>query len=148
MLFLGIQIDTVRGLLTLPEDKLAQLRGDIDRWSGKRSCRRRELESLVGVLQHAAKVIRPGRTFVRRMIDLLKGPRRPQHFIRLNLQFRADLEWWRAFAQSWNGVALFPQAPVPTVELASDASGSWGVRSLVRGPMVAMAVAPRPREWY
>ena len=71
LVFLGIGIDTVKGLLTLPGDKLAQLQEELSKWDGKCLCRRRELESLVGILQHAAKVIRPGHTFVWCMIDLL-----------------------------------------------------------------------------
>ena len=34
------------------------------------SCTKRELLSLIGLLQHAAKVVVPGRTFVRRLINL------------------------------------------------------------------------------
>ena len=126
LVFLGIVIDTVAGCLSLPADKLTRLRQEVDSWLVRKACQKRELESLVGVLQHAAKVIRPGRTFVRRMIELLKGPRRPHHFIRLNQQFRADLHWWKTFAETWNGVGLFPPTPAPAIEFASDASGSWG----------------------
>ena len=122
----GVEIDTVAGCLSLPADKLLHLQQEVDSWLSRKVCQRRELESLVDVLQHAAKVIPPGRTFVRRLIELLKGPRRPHYFIRLNQQFRADLRWWKTFAESWNGVALFPPAAGPTIEFASDASGSWG----------------------
>ena len=124
--FLGIQIDTVSGRLSLPAEKLSRLRQEIDSWMRRRACRKRELESLLGVLQHAATVIPPGRTFVRRIIDLLRGPRRPHHFIRLNHQFRADFHWWGLFAESWNGVAFSPPSAGAPVEFASDASGSWG----------------------
>ena len=126
LVFLGIDIDTVAGRLSLPADKLLRLRTEVDSWLGRKVCRRRDLESLVGVLQHAAKVVPPGRTFVRQMIDLLKGPRRPHYFIRLNQQFRAVLYCWKTFAEKWNGVALFPPACEPTREFASDASGTWG----------------------
>ena len=124
--FLGIDIDTVAGHLYLPADKLTNLRQMVDHWSHRRSCQRRELESLVGTLQHAAKVIRPGRTFMRRMIDLLKGRRSPHHYIRLNKEFRADLAWWKRFAQTWNGLAFFPPPPTQPIEFSSDASGKWG----------------------
>ena len=124
--FLGIEINTVSGRLSLPEEKLLRMRQKINNWLNRKTCRRRELESLIGVLQHAAIVIPPGRTFVRRMIDQMKGARRQHYFIRLNRQFRADLYWWKTFAQAWNRVALFPPAPQPTVEFASDASGTWG----------------------
>ena len=122
----GGGVDTVAGRLSLPADKLLRLCTEVDSWLGRKVCRRRDLESLVGVLQHAAKVVPPGRTSVRQMIDLLKGPRRPHYFIRLNQQFRADLYWWKTFAEKWNGVALFPPAHEPTREFASDAFGAWG----------------------
>ena len=109
--FLGIDIDTVTGHLYLPADKLTNLRQMVDHWSHRRSCQRRELGSLVVTLQHAAKVIRPGRTFLRTMINLLKGRRSPHHYIRLNKEFRADLAWWKRFAGAWNELAFFPPPP-------------------------------------
>lgn len=39
-------------------------------WSDKRWCYRRDLESLIGTLNHACKVVRSGRAFLRRMLDL------------------------------------------------------------------------------
>ena len=124
--FLGIRVDTGNGTLSLPPDKLARLREEIDRWLSRRTCRKRELESLVGTLQYAAKVIKPGRSFVRRLIDLLKLARRPDHHIRLNAHVKSDLLWWRAFAEGWNGVAFFPPTSGIELEFASDASGTWG----------------------
>ena len=95
-------------------------------------CVRKELESLISILNHACKVIRPGRLFLRRMIDLLtvtrgSAARQPHHRIRLNREFRADLAWWRTFAAVWNGVGLVPTEPtLADPEFASDASGAWG----------------------
>ena len=90
-------------------------------------CSRRELGSLVGLLNHTCKVVRPGRTFLRRMFDLLHAVpmhRHRPHPIRLN---RSDLAWWRTFVVEWNGVSLLtPPRQRPTTEMASDTSGSWG----------------------
>ena len=91
---------------------------------------RRELESLIGLLNHACKVVCSGRSFLRRMIDLLHSvpmhPLRP-HPIRLNREFRSDLAWWRLFVSQWNGVSYLPPPRcLPSEEMASDASGSWG----------------------
>ena len=68
---LEIVIDTDKGELRLPEDKLQRLLQGTRDWESKTSCTRGELESLIGVLQHAAKVIQPGRSFLRRAIKLL-----------------------------------------------------------------------------
>ena len=91
-----------------------------------------ELESLVGLLHHAAKVVAPGRSFLHRMIALLKGIRHRNHHIRLNKEFKADLQWWLTFMETWNGVSVLPP-PHPSTHIASDASGSWGCGALCNG---------------
>ncbi len=70
MTFLGIEIDTVAGSVRLPLEKLQQLVLELRDWSIKRKCVRRDLESITGKLQHAAKVVKAGRSFVRRIITL------------------------------------------------------------------------------
>ena len=60
-------------------------------------CFRWELESLIGHLHHAAKVVWPGRTFLRRMIDLLCCFRTKDRPIRLNQEFHRDLLGWHHF---------------------------------------------------
>lgn len=128
--FLGIEIDTISGQLRLPEDKLQRLRALLDNWGDRRHCERKQLESLIGLLNHACKVVRSGRSFLRRMIDLLHSVHHPPHSkipIRLNKGFRSDLAWWSMFVRDWNGVSfLQPPAHLSQVELYSDASGSWG----------------------
>ncbi len=59
--FLGIIIDTDKRELHLPTEKLQRLIDEVQLWLKKRSCTRRELESLIGALQHVCMVIVPGR---------------------------------------------------------------------------------------
>ena len=64
------------------------------------------------------------------MIDLLYSvpvhPMQP-HPIRLHREFRSDLAWWQTFIVGWNGVSFLPPPRhLPAMEMASDASGSWG----------------------
>ena len=125
--FLGIEIDTVLGQLRLPADKLDRLRLLLREWDGKKACSRKELESLIGLLNHACKVVRSGRSFLRRMIDLLHVVQPSQRWIRLNGGFRSDLTWWNTFVSEWNGVSfLHPPTHLPHLEITSDASGTWG----------------------
>ena len=58
--FLGIEVDTVAGQLRLPADKLDRLRSLLQEWGDKKACQRRDLESLIGVLNHACKVVFSG----------------------------------------------------------------------------------------
>ena len=126
---LGIHLDSVRQSAELPQDKLAALRELIAAWTAKRWCTKKELESLIGHLHHAAKVVWPGRAFIRRMIDLLNCFRRQDHPIRLSQEFRLDLAWWHQFLSHWHGVGfwLFPGlSPPPDLEILTDASGAIG----------------------
>ena len=128
LVFLGILIDSVKGELRLPQDKLAQLQITISQWRGRKACRKRELLSLIGSLSHACKVVRSGRTFLRRLIELSTKATRLDHFIRLNADARADLEWWYQFISPWNGVSLLSPLTIqaPLASIYSDASGTWG----------------------
>ena len=123
--FLGIIIDTHTFELRLPADKLSRLRDAIKQWVRRRSCTKKELESFLGHLSHAATVIPQGRVFLRHLFPLLAMDRAPHHYIRLNASARADLLWWQTFLQDWNGKSFFPVAST-SIEVSSDASGTFG----------------------
>ena len=69
--FLGIMIDTEAGTLSLPPLKLKRVVEIVGDWGDKKFCTRRELEALIGLLNYVCKVVRPGRSFLHHMIDLL-----------------------------------------------------------------------------
>ena len=83
---LGIELDSLAQVARLPADKLQVLWDLIRSWLCRKWCFRRELESLIGHLHHAAKVVWPGQTFLHRMIDLLQVCcfQTKDHPIRLN----------------------------------------------------------------
>ena len=124
---LGIELDSLLLQARLPQDKIDRIHTLLVSWSQKRHCTRKELESLIGNLQHACKVVPSGRTFFRRMINLLSAFRREDHPIRLNREFHLDLSWWLEFFQSWNGYSflLSPRwAPIRDLHVSSDTAGS------------------------
>ena len=123
--FLGIQLDTSRMEARLPAEKLTRLYGEIIEWRHKRKAKKRDILSLVGQLQHAAKVVRPGRTFVRRMYSTACLVKELDYFVRLNQEFRSDVYWWYTFLQSWNGISFFANTTVEGV-VQTDVSGNWG----------------------
>ena len=76
IIFLGIEIDTQAGQLRLPREKLADLIATLQSWMRpdrlhipKHSGTKRDLLSLIGKLHHASRVIKPGRAFIRSLID-------------------------------------------------------------------------------
>ena len=58
--FLGMELDSANMEVRLPEAKLAELRATLKSWRGMKSCRKRDLLSIIGVLSHACKAIRAG----------------------------------------------------------------------------------------
>ena len=126
--FLGIELDTSAMVRRLPQGKLTELQQLVVEWLPKKGCRVKELQSLAGKLQHACKVVRPGRTFLRRVFELLRGVGKRQQFVRLNASFKSDLWWWHCYLDSWNGVAMMENCPSidQEIHLYTDASGSCG----------------------
>ena len=91
--FLGIELDTVAQEVRLPREKLMMLQRTIRSWSSRKSCNKRNLLSLVGQLQHAYCVVRPGRTFLRWMISLSTGTKgvKSQSVIERGFSLRLDV---------------------------------------------------------
>lgn len=122
--YLGIEIDTVRRVVSLPIDKFEALMVMLDNWHGRKKCTKRELLSLIGSLSFACKVIKPGRIFLRRLIDLSMTVEHLGHHITLNAEARADIQWWLDFLPDWNGRESF-QGPCVTsysIKFFTDAS--------------------------
>ena len=126
--FLGIELDTVALEIRLPAEKLERLRTELGKWRGKKACRKRDLLSLIGVLSHACKAVKAGRSFLRRLIDLSTVAKHLDHFVRFSRDARSDVEWWYQFSTLWNGVSMMRAVGVSPMSatLTSDASGSWG----------------------
>ena len=94
----------------------------------RKRCTQQELQSLVGLLQHAATVVQPGRTFLHHLYDLLASVKVPEHNVYLNAAARSDLAWWASFIDSWNGLSVLhsQQHENPHHVVVSDASEYWG----------------------
>ena len=58
-------LDTLALQLRLPKGKLDRLVIELNQAVGRKTMSRKELQSLTGLLQHATKVVRPGRAFMR-----------------------------------------------------------------------------------
>ena len=123
--FLGIQIDTVAQILTLPPDKLASLLQELKTFSTLHRCTKRALLSLIGKLAFAAKVTPAGRIFLRRLIDASTRAQFLHHHVRISPAVKADIHWWLQFATDWNGKGFFLDhswTPSPAFQLFTDAS--------------------------
>ena len=126
--FLGIELDTEAMEIRLPADKLLQLRETIREWIGRKAGRKRALLSLIGLLNHACKAVREGRSFLRRLIDVSASVQKLDGFVRLNASAQSDIYWWKEFATAWNGTSMLTEVRrnSPDATITSDASGHWG----------------------
>ena len=134
--FLGIVLDTIKMEARLPNDKLQRACNLVSKWLTKKSATKREILSLVGLLQHATKVVRCGRPFLSRMYATAAKIQQLDYYTRLNKEFRSDLHWWNTFLVKWNGLSLLRNTsatPIPDFCIQTDASGSWGCGAFFDG---------------
>ena len=113
----------------LPNEKMERIHNEVAVWLSRETATKKQILSLVGLLQHATKVVRPGRTFVARMYSTAAKLRELTFFTCLTKEFKSDLHWWHIFLQSWNGLSLLDQTRAvrpPDYCLQTDASGAWG----------------------
>jgi hypothetical protein len=113
IIFLGILINTVDMTISLDADRLQRILATLSNWMNKSTASIEELESISGVLGFASKVIRAGRTFLRRLINYTtylnaKHRNRTMQF-KLNQIVKQDLKWWLRYIEHWNGKhSLYP----------------------------------------
>ena len=122
--YLGIEIDSVAQVIRLPDEKLNNLKEVLEAWLSRDSCSKRQLLSLIGSLSFAAKVVKPGRMFLRRLINLSTKVSQLHQVVHLDSEAKADIQWWAEFLSSWNGVEYFQAITVTShsLKLFTDAS--------------------------
>ena len=103
ILFVGIELDSVAMEI---RDKLKWIKEELSASRDRKACKKRELLSLIGLLFHACKAVRAGRSFLRTLIDLSMVPHHLDHYVRLSIDARSDIEWWVQYVESWNGIQM------------------------------------------
>ena len=119
--FLGIEICTWKRTLSLPHSKLTEVKELVNKWCYKKRVSKVELQSLVGKLNWCAKLVRGGRSFLRRLIDLSKTVDHPNWHVKLDSNARADLNWWKVGLSLFHGTTCFPiDLPLPSYSYSTD----------------------------
>ena len=127
--FMGILLDTSKMQARLPSDKIEKLNACLKDFEQRKSCTLKELQSLIGTLNFACKVVPPGRPFLQRMIALTRNVLKPHHHMRLNAGFFQDLQMWKKFISHWNGANFFSSSTwhdSNTLDLHTDPLGALG----------------------
>lgn len=103
--FLGILFDLWEMVMMIPEDKVNDIIRELQQWLGRSLTTRNQLERLLGKLQFAASCVRPGRVFVARIINTLKGmPREGLQPVESSM--RKDVMWWKTYLRAYNGQCM------------------------------------------
>ena len=108
IVFLGLELDSVLMVMTIPLEKIRDIVENIDNLLSKEKKNTlKKMQSVTGSLQFACRAIVPGRPFCRRLINSICGLTKPHHHIRLNQGIREDLAMWKVFFEKFNGTAVF-----------------------------------------
>ncbi|XP_069591473.1 uncharacterized protein [Ranitomeya imitator] len=108
--FLGIEIDSVTMEFRLPKEKIDKL---LDLISGCISVGKvtlTQMQSLLGSLNFACRVMPAGRIFSRRLMIATRGVKLCHHRMRITAHLRSDLNTWKLFLSNYNGRTCFQEA--------------------------------------
>ena len=136
LVFLGLQIDSVMQTITIPSEKLAEIREKIKTVIQMKKVSLKQLQSLIGSLNFACRAIAPGRAFLRQLIGSTIALKAPHHVTRVNANMKADLDMWLDFLKNHNGVSVFREQLWTTshdLEFFTDAAGFIGLGIFFNG---------------
>ncbi|XP_077319473.1 uncharacterized protein LOC143941699 [Lithobates pipiens] len=129
--FLGIILDTQTMQASLPLDKLTRIREVIHTFTITQGCTKRQLQSLLGMLNFAVRIIPQGRSFVSRLLVFLSQVQDPDRVFRLDQAATADLNMWDNFLANWNGISMFiPSVSSSSPQIVTDAAASTGFAAI------------------
>ena len=102
--YLGIEIDSERMELRLPEGKLLKLINLLKSILDRHCISKRELESLGGHLSHCSHVIKGGKISCKNVYNLYRQMiERKARFMEVPTTVKSDLKWWLHLCKYFNG---------------------------------------------
>ena len=72
MVWLGLSYDSVAMTITIPQEKLLEIRAVLEEWEGRKRASRLDMQCLLGLVQFIASVSPPARVFSNRMLSNLR----------------------------------------------------------------------------
>lgn len=127
IIFLGLVINTINMTVSIPDEKLVELRRLLESFLDKKKVTLKMLQSLVGSLNFCSRAIPASRAFCRRFYDAMCGISKPHHFIRVTYPMKEDIKMWLLFLDCFNGSHYFPERLWISncdIQLFTDASGN------------------------
>ena len=109
MTFIGILFNTEKLTMEVTTEILHEIRYLLQSWLDRDTTSLKEIQSLLGKLNFIAACVRPGRTFIAKMLQWLKALNKeahPRQQVSILQYVQKDVLWWHTFLPLYNGVSL------------------------------------------
>ena len=107
IIFLGTRLNSIDLSVSLPANKLSELYVLLEDFSTRKRASKKQLQSLAGRLNWASRVVRGGRSYLRRVLNTMNAIKLPHHKARLSESFCKDINWWLNYLRVFNGKRMF-----------------------------------------
>ena len=108
MPYLGIQFNTVKMTMSIPPDKICEVREEVSLWMKKSFATKKTLQQLLGKLFWVSRCVKYSRGFMGRLLAQLQL----MHTLpdnkkaKLSEGCREDVAWWDRYLRRFNGVEI------------------------------------------
>ena len=118
LVWLGIEIDMDKNTIAIPQPKLQEIKTTLRRAHTKDRLTVKEVQSIVGSINHLGKAVQPAGLFMGRILDALREADGTHVWV--DHHVRADLRWFNKYLEGYNGRSLIPP-PEPSMDIYADA---------------------------
>ena len=129
LMYLGLTINTILMTLTLPEEKMQKILKGCQSALQRDRLSVRDLSRLIGMMSTTTLAVLPAPPHYRELQELkirqLKATQSFKTTVVLNDKAKAELQWWIAMLNRWNGHPILPLAPDLVIETDASLLG-WG----------------------
>ena len=115
MPYLGVNFDTVRMIMSIPAEKLTEVREEISAWERKTKATKRGLQQLLGKLFWVSRCVKYSRVFMSRLLTQLSSMHSMSDTKKATLSedCHLDILWWSRYLRRFNGVeCMYPDDPM------------------------------------
>ena len=142
MICLGILVNSETRTMSVPPEKFKSIADMCHEWQNKKSCSKRQLQSILGSLFFISKCVKPARVFLNRMLEFLRHMG-TQKMATLTSEFFRDLNWFCTIVKQFNGVVYYDSRSIQA-ELHLDACLT-GMGGIFENQCYALSI---PKNFY
>ena len=163
LVFLGITLDSTSMTLSIPQEKMNEVKQCMNTFMLSRNVTKRQIQSLAGKLNWITQCVYGGRFHMRRLIESANKLRKPWHRQNVTKDMKQDILWWLNFMEVFNGcmpmVDCRPVSYPVCIDACKIAAGAFhqgdfvynqwtaNVASLPINYLEVLALEPAVKRW-